>query len=178
MWDNCPESSFQENWYPFFKTDSAEMQCQAYNSHSLGVDWVNKYKKYITTYDSYEYLNLIHLVVSNSATPWTLAHQDPLSVGFPRQENWSGLSFPPPEDLSDPGTEHMSLMSPALAGGFFPAEPSGKSHITTCDNYEYVHTRHTSKYIYIFWLMFVTSPGETVLSSALQLRKLSHREWN
>ena len=42
-------------------------------------------------------------------TPWTVAHQAPLSMGFPRQEYWSGLSFSPPEDLPDPGTEPMSL---------------------------------------------------------------------
>ena len=43
----------------------------------------------------------------------------PLSMGFPRQENWSGLPFPPPGDLPDLGTEPASLVSPALAGGFF-----------------------------------------------------------
>ena len=47
----------------------------------------------------------------------------PLSVGFPRQEHWSGLQFPSPGDLADPGTEPPS---PALAGGFFTAEPPGK----------------------------------------------------
>ncbi|CAI9176124.1 unnamed protein product [Rangifer tarandus platyrhynchus] len=45
--------------------------------------------------------------------------QAPLSVGFPRQEYWSGLPCPPPGDLPDPVIEHLSLMSPALAGGFF-----------------------------------------------------------
>ena len=53
------------------------------------------------------------------ATPWTVAYQTPLSVGFPRQEYWSGSSFPTPGDLSDPGIEPASLASPALAGGFF-----------------------------------------------------------
>ena len=53
-------------------------------------------------------------------TLWTIAHQAPRSIGFSRQEYWSGLSFPPPEDLSDPGTELESL---ALAGGFFTTEP-------------------------------------------------------
>ena len=53
------------------------------------------------------------------ATPWTVARQAPLSMGFPRQEYWSGLPFPPPADLPDPGIEPASLMSPALAGGFF-----------------------------------------------------------
>ena len=45
--------------------------------------------------------------------------QAPLSMGFPRQEYWSGLPFPSPGDLPDPGIEPESLVSPALAGGFF-----------------------------------------------------------
>ena len=53
------------------------------------------------------------------ATPWTVALQAPPTVGFSRQEHWSGLPCPPPGHLSDPGIEPPSLMSPALAGGFF-----------------------------------------------------------
>ena len=53
------------------------------------------------------------------ATPWTVAHQALLSLGFSRQEHWSGLPCPPPGDLPNPGIEAASLMSPALAGGFF-----------------------------------------------------------
>ena len=52
-------------------------------------------------------------------TPWNVAHQAPLSMKFSRQENWSGLPCPPPGDLPDLGIEPASLMSPALAGGFF-----------------------------------------------------------
>ena len=59
-------------------------------------------------------------VVSDSATPRTAACQAPLSMEFPRQEYWSGLSFPSPGDLPDPGIEPRSL---ALAGRFFTAEP-------------------------------------------------------
>ena len=50
------------------------------------------------------------------ATPWTVAHQAPLSMGFPRQEDWIGLPFPSPGELPDPGIEPLS---PALAGVFF-----------------------------------------------------------
>ena len=53
------------------------------------------------------------------ATPWTIARQVPLSMGFSRQEYWSELLCPPQGDLLNPGTESRSLMSPALAGGFF-----------------------------------------------------------
>ena len=56
-----------------------------------------------------------------------IACQAPLSMGFSRQEYWSELSFPPLGDLPDPGIEPISPVSPALAGGFFTTEPSGKS---------------------------------------------------
>ena len=52
-------------------------------------------------------------------TPMTVAHQAPLSMGFFRQEYWSGLPFSTPGDLPDPGIKPGSLASPALAGGFF-----------------------------------------------------------
>ena len=52
--------------------------------------------------------------ISDSAIPWIVAHQAPLSMGFPRQEYWSGLPFPSPGDLPHPGIEPES---PALAGG-------------------------------------------------------------
>ena len=60
-------------------------------------------------------------VVSDSVTPWTVACRVPLSMGFSRQEYWSGAPVPSPGDLPEPGTEPSS---PALAGGFFTAEPS------------------------------------------------------
>ena len=60
------------------------------------------------------------------ATLWTVAHQVPLSLGFPRQEYWSGLPFPSPGDLPDPGIISLSLVSPALQEDFLPAEPPGK----------------------------------------------------
>ena len=67
-------------------------------------------------------------VMSNSfTTPWTVAHQVPLSMGFSKQEYWSGLPFPPPGDLPDPGIEPSSLGPPALADRFFTTVPAGKS---------------------------------------------------
>ena len=53
------------------------------------------------------------------AAPWTLASQTSLPMELSRQEYWSGLSFPPPGDLTDPGIEPASPASPKLAGGFF-----------------------------------------------------------
>ena len=56
-------------------------------------------------------------------TPQTAAQQAPLSMGPPRQEDWSELPFPSLRDLPNPGIE---LTSPVLAGGFFTTEPPGK----------------------------------------------------
>ena len=60
-------------------------------------------------------------------TPWTAAHQAPPSMGFSRQEYWSGLPFPTSGDLPDPEIESLSLASPSLAGGFFTTAPPGLS---------------------------------------------------
>ena len=57
--------------------------------------------------------------MSNSLRPVGLSHQAPLSMGFSRQEYWSGVLCPPPGGLPDPGIEPESLMSPALIGRFF-----------------------------------------------------------
>ena len=68
-------------------------------------------------------------------TPWTVARQAPLSTGFPRQEYWSGLPFPSPGDLSDPGIEPKSLDAPALAGGFSTTVPSRKPQYVSEDSF-------------------------------------------
>ena len=60
------------------------------------------------------------------ATPWTVAHQAPLSIGFPRQEYWSGLLFASPGDLPDPRIKPISLVSPALQAGSLSLAPPRK----------------------------------------------------
>ena len=66
-------------------------------------------------------------VVSDSfATPCSVANQAPLSMGFPRQDYWSGLSFPSLADLPDLGIELASSVVSGLAGRFFTTGPSGK----------------------------------------------------
>ena len=60
-----------------------------------------------------------HSVMSDSVIPWTVAHQTPLFMGFPRQEYWSELPFPSSGDLPDPG---IKSMFPTLAGRFFTGE--------------------------------------------------------
>ena len=85
-------------------------------------------------------------------TLWTTACQVSLSMGFPRQEYWSGLSFPSPEDLPNPGTETASLMSPALAGG-------------SCTNST---TREAAPKIWCFWTVVL----EKILESALPCEEI------
>ena len=60
-------------------------------------------------------------------TPWTIACQVPVSMGFSRQEYWNGLQFPSPEDLPDP---RIKPVSPALAGRFSTTEPPGSPNPT------------------------------------------------
>ena len=67
-------------------------------------------------------------VVSDSATPWTAARQAPLSMGFSRQEYWSGLPFPSPGDLLNLGVEPGS---PALKADSLPLSPQGSPHVHT-----------------------------------------------
>ena len=60
------------------------------------------------------------------ATSWTITHQALLSMGFSRQEYWSGLPFSPPGNLPNPGIQPLSPVAPALAGGFFATELPGQ----------------------------------------------------
>ena len=71
------------------------------------------------------------------ATPWTIAYQAPLSMGFSRQEYQSGWPCPPPGVLPDPGIEPVSLMSPIVAGRF----------------YIYVHI-YLLTYIYVWYMSY------------------------
>ena len=62
-------------------------------------------------------------IIQLFATPWTVVHQAPLSMGFSRQEYWSGLPFPSPGDLPNPG---IKPRSPALQADSLPSVPPGK----------------------------------------------------
>ena len=72
--------------------------------------------------ESHAYM-LSRSVVSDSVTPQTVARQAPLSMGFPRQAYWSGLSLPSPRDLPNTGIKPKSPVSAALAGRVFTTEP-------------------------------------------------------
>ena len=83
-----------------------------------------------------------HSVASDSFQPRTVAHQAPLSVEFSRQEYWSGLPFPSPGDLPDPGIEPMYPVSPPLVGRFFTTEPRGKPHSSPAPH------KHTTDHLF------------------------------
>ena len=72
--------------------------------------------------------------MSNSATPWTVAHQTPLFMRFPRQEYWSGLLLSSPGDLPDPGFKPASLVSSALTGRFFTTSDTWEAPVLTHGN--------------------------------------------
>ena len=70
--------------------------------------------------------------VQACATLWTAGHQAPVSMGFSRQEHWSGLPCPPPGDLPDPEIEPTSLTSPVLAGRFFTTAAAAAKSLQSC----------------------------------------------
>ena len=70
--------------------------------------------------------------MSDSVAPWTVAHQAPLSMEFSRQEYCRGLLCASSGHRPDSGTEPASLISPALAGGFFTTSVTWEAHITFC----------------------------------------------
>ena len=70
-------------------------------------------------FSSIQLLSRVRLFANSFATPWTVAPQASLSMGFSKQEYYSGLPCPPPGYIPDLGMEPASLMSPVLAGGFF-----------------------------------------------------------
>ena len=92
-------------------------------SHRVGHNWSNLAA---AAFSCIAFVLVPKLLLTCFDTPWTVAHQASLSVGFPMQEYWSGLPFPFPRDLPDPGIEPVF---PAVAGGFFTTEPSGKPRL-------------------------------------------------
>ena len=101
------------------------------------------------------------------ATLWTIAHQAPLSMGFFRQEYWSGLLCPPPGDFPNPGIKLMSLMSFALAGRFFTTSATwkapklqnrGQQTISNRPNSAHhlsLYDQQIKKFFYIFYNSYV-----------------------
>ena len=101
-------------------------------------------------------------------TPWSVACQASLSMGFPKQEYWSWLPFLSPGDLPNSGIEPTS---PALAGGFFTTEPPGKpyvrahthTHTQTYTHTTHVHMPHALKSVITWWTLGLFPCMATVL---------------
>ena len=91
---------------------------------------INPLHNYTVKWSEMKSLSRVRLFM----TPWTVACQAPLSIGFSRQEYWSGLPFPSPGDLPNPGIEPVS---PALQTDTLPSEPPGAQH-TICRHTHYV----------------------------------------
>ena len=72
--------------------------------------------------------------MSNSVISWTVARQAALSLGFSKQEYWSGLPLPSPGDRPNPGTEPAPLLSPTLAGGFFTTSATQEAPILQAES--------------------------------------------
>ena len=94
------------------------------NESALHMRWPKYWSFSFSMSPSNEHPGLISSHAQLFATPWTAAHQAPLSMGFSRQGYWSGLPFPSPRDLPNPGIEPGS---PALQADSLPSELKGKS---------------------------------------------------
>ena len=107
------------------------MSCGSLVGREFGGEWIHVYV-WLSAFaahlkPSQPCLPISFVVVSSLslvplfAAPWAASRQAPLSMGFPRQESWSGVPFPPPGYL--PTSPGIKAMSSALAGGFFTTEP-------------------------------------------------------
>ena len=98
--------------------------------------WVNNnsnWHKLRNDPDSFLFFGVLHLSLGCAqlfAIPWTVAHQTPLSMGFSRQEYWSGVPFPSSRDLHDPGFQPTSPVSPALQADSWPLSHWGSPYFT------------------------------------------------
>ena len=108
------------------------------------------------------------LIMCDSAMPWTVAYQAPPSMGFSRQECWSGLSFPSPGDLPHPGIEPGS---PTLQADTLPSEPPGLAFVLIryrlrCSNKRFQNTvAYVGKFFFFFPLCNNLEIRDPVLSS-------------
>ena len=101
--------------------------------------------------------------MSDSAILWTVALQAPLPMGFSKQEYWSGLPFPSPRDLSNPGIEPGSLTSPWQAGSLLLVPPGKLSQIYLA------HFYHLFFFSFLSYLHFLKVSTNVLLAKSVQL---------
>ena len=105
--------------------------------------------------------------------PWTLACQSALSMGFSRQEYWSGLPCPPPGDLPNPRTEPVSLASPALAGRFFTTSATWEAlGAGVSSSHSPGHSSPRTAWIYLFHIISFVNSFCRVLVGLLSRRDI------
>ena len=99
------------------------------------------------------------------ATPWTVAHQTPLSMEFSRQEYWGGLPCPSPVVLPNPGIKPGSFMSSALMGGFFTTSTPWKPNVVLLlHRIVEISMENSQEYLHIkYFLKLLNSPKDTVM---------------
>ena len=108
-----PKAELRDSWLAFSKASCPPLgTCGEY---SVPAGWKWGLTEIMSINGSAYLLNCVRFF----AAPWTVACQGPRSMGFSRQEYWSGLPFPPPWDVPGPGTEPTSLVSPALQVDFY-----------------------------------------------------------
>ena len=98
--------------------------------------------------------------MSDSATPWPVAREAPLSMGFSSQEYWSGLPFPSPGDLPNPGIEPVYLMSPELMVGYLPLVEGGgcNPEFLKCSHICFPNTKMLDK-LFLTPVLHLPHPG-------------------
>ena len=105
---------------------------------------------------------LIHTFTQLFVTPWTVAHQATLSMGFTRLEYWSGSPCPPPGYLPNPGIQPRSATLRAVS---LPSEPPGKLHVTSLSSFKYVLGWKQAS-----WLQGCRIPWEVLWRGSFRLR--------
>ena len=126
---------YKENWHFYNESSYIRTQNSCHRFvifsvvHLVHIDFVHFLSfilRYFVFFSCYLAILILYACVLSHfscvrlfVSRWTVAHQAPLSMGFPRQEYCCGLPCPPPRDLPEPGIKPASLMSPSLAGRFF-----------------------------------------------------------
>ena len=112
-----PTVTFQE-WFPEANTERAQKDCITHTvPNSRVCSWL--------PHGRVGGVGLVAQLCPTLVAPWTVAHQAPVSMGFSRQEDWSGLPFPSPGDLPNPG---MEPGPPEFEADSLPTEPQGKPY--------------------------------------------------
>ena len=109
------------------------------------------------------------------ATPWTVAHQAPLSMGFSTQEYWSGLPFPSPGDLPNPG---IKPPTPAFTNGFFTTEPPGKPWIMVIINNYHLNYSNKVKVKSLSHVQLFVTPWTVAYQAPLSMGFSTQEYWS